>query len=186
MQISTQKAVVIFNKLIVNDIEDSSGIFIGTNQAIAWSSCSKTNQGFGNLQDATLSRSVNVVYDQDVMDASVRDSRDITLLEGVQNLQQCMVDFQSIAVNAVMNGSAIDLGVNKQLGWRSSRKNNYGGSKNLGANRMSQMVNFTLDNDVVDAPFHTEGKIIESSCAPVTSDIRITQKRQEEDAINPD
>ncbi|MDB4868070.1 MAG: hypothetical protein JWR03_2403 [Cohnella sp.] len=183
---SEQKAVVIFNKLIVIDVENSSGIFIGTNQAVGWSSYSKINQGFGSLQDATLTNSVNVVHDQDVMDASIHDARHITLSDGANNLQQCIVDFQSVNVNSVMNGSAIDLGDNKQLGWRSSRKVNYGGGKNLGANRMSHVVNFTLDNDVVDAPFHTEGQIIQSTSASVASDIRITQKRQDEDAVVPD
>jgi hypothetical protein len=35
--LSQQKACVIFNKLVVNNIENSSGIFIGTNQALGWS-----------------------------------------------------------------------------------------------------------------------------------------------------
>ncbi|WP_160297248.1 hypothetical protein [Paenibacillus sp. IHBB 10380] len=46
MNLSHQRACVIFNYLIVNNIEDSSGIFIGTNQAVGWSCYSKSNQGF--------------------------------------------------------------------------------------------------------------------------------------------
>jgi hypothetical protein len=174
-----QKACVIFNKLVVNNIEDSSGIFIGTNQAIAWSSYSKSNQGFGSLHDSTLSQSLNVVYDPDLIDASVEDIRNITLSEFPNNQQLCAIDFQSINANALSNGSAIDLGDNKQLGWRSSRKVNYGGGKHLGANRVNQVANIIVDNDVVDAPFHTDGQIVDS--LPSVKNIRITQKGGESD-----
>ncbi|RKP54362.1 hypothetical protein D7Z26_13475 [Cohnella endophytica] len=175
-----QKAFVIFNKLVVNNIEDSSGIFIGTNQAIGWSTYSKSNQGFGSLSDATLSHSVSIVKDQDVIDTPIEDVRCITMTEAGHPLQQCAIDFNSIHANSLNNGSAIDLGDNKQLGWRSSRKNNYGFGKNLGSNQITQVANLVFDDDVVDAPIHNEGTITDNARSG-EKNIRITQKNDEDD-----
>ena len=152
MDIAGQKAVVIFHSLTVNSIEDSSGIFIGTNHALGWSSYAKTNQGFGVLSDASLSHSVSVVHDPDIVDAGIRDVRSIHLSETPNQAQQSIVNFGSIHANTLTNGSAIDLGDNKQLGWRTSRKNNYGSSKVLGRSMMKQVAGFAVDNDTVDAP----------------------------------
>jgi hypothetical protein len=157
-----QKAYVIFNKLFVNNIEDSSGIFIGTNQAIGWSTYSKSNQGFGNLRNATLTNSISVVQDPDVIDTPIEDVRYITLTEASNPLQQCAIEFNSIHANSLFNGSAIDLGDNKQLGWRSSRKVNYGFGKSLGSNRVNQVASIIFDDDAIDAPFHNEGTITEN------------------------
>jgi hypothetical protein len=173
LTLSRQNACVIFNKLVVNNIEDSSGIFIGTNQAIGWSSYGKTNNGFGSLKDATLSHSVNIVYDSDVIDSSLKEVRYLQLTE-TTNAQHCAVEFESINANSVNNGSAIDLGDNKQLGWRSSRKINYGTGKAFGRNRLNGTANIIFDNDVVDAPVHTEGKIIENR-GNIEKDIQINQ-----------
>jgi hypothetical protein len=172
-----QKACVIFNKLVVNNIEDSSGIFIGTNQAIGWSSCSKSNFGFGSATDATLSHMISVVQDQDVIDAKVEELRNISLSEWGNPLQQCAIDFETIQANSVNNGSAIDLGDIKQLGWRSSRKVNYGTGKNLGGNLIRQVAAITADQDLIDAPFHMEGQINDVSGA--VKNIRIVQNPPE-------
>lgn len=178
MSLPNQKACVIFNKLIVNNIENSSGIFIGTNQAIAWSSYSKSNQGFGILNDAVLTNAVNVVYDQDVLDASVEDLKYIHLSKDGQTLQQSTVEFQSVNANTVTTGSAIDLGDNKQLGWRSNQKVNYGTGKSLGSNRLSQIASLVMDNDLIDAPFHIEA-ITNENPGNAEKNIRIRQKNKE-------
>ncbi|MFB5678323.1 hypothetical protein ACE3NQ_22775 [Paenibacillus terreus] len=173
---SQQKACVIFNKLIVNNIENSSGIFIGTNQALGWSTYGKTNHGFGSLSSSTLTNSVNVVYDSDAIDASVEDARDITLVEAANALQQSAIDFQSINANALNSGAAIDLGHNKQLGWRNSRKVNYGTGKSLGSNYLKQIANLVLDNDVIDAPQHTEEKVTDET-EGIEKNTHIVQKK---------
>jgi hypothetical protein len=172
-----QKACVIFNKLVVGSMEDTSGVFIGTNQALGWSSFSKSNQGFGSLKDATLTHSLNVVQDSDVVDAKMEETRTISLSEMTHAGQQCAIDFQSIHANSLNNGSAIDLGDIKQLGWRSTRKVNMGSGKSYGTNRISHMFNSTVDNDVSDAHFHTEGRINETS--GVVKNIRIVQNPPE-------
>jgi hypothetical protein len=158
---TNQKTCVAFNKLFVTNIQDSSGIFIGNTNAIGWSTYVKSNQGLGSLNNSTLSHSINVVYDKDVIDTSVEDIRSIVLTEG-ENAPSSAIDFCSINANSVSSGSAINLGENRQLGWKSSRKVNFGTGKAFGSNRIRQLVNSIFDNDLVDARFHTEGTNIEN------------------------
>ena len=176
MSLGQQRAYVVFNKLFVNSVEDSSGIFIGTNQAIGWSAYSKTNQGFGSLTGSTLVNSMSIVQDPDMIDMPVEDVRNIALQEAGGSLQQCAIDFHSINANTVFNGSAIDLGENYQLGWRTSRKVNYGVGKYLGANRARQVATIIFDDDVVDAPMQHNGTVI-GTVQNAEKNIRITQKR---------
>lgn len=180
--ITEQKACVVFNRLLVNNIENTSGIFIGTNQAIAWRNFEKSNQGFGSLNDAIVTRVVNVVQDSDGVDTSFRDFNHIVLTESPNRLQQCAVDFGTIQANALNNGSAIDVGDNKQPGWRNARKTNYGNSKNLGHNQQSQMANFMMDNDAMDTLFQTGGYLDDSLQA--VKNIRIVQRPDRSGAEN--
>lgn len=181
MILGQQKACVIFNKLFVNNIENSSGIFIGTNQAIGWSNYSKSNQGFGTLSNAALTNVVSVVQDPDFIDTPIEDVRTITLAESSHSMQQSAIDFNAIHANSITNGSALDLGDNKQLGWRSSRKTNYGFGKSLGGNRVQQVASVTFDDDAVDAPVHYEGTIIENANS-AEKNIRISQKKADVDS----
>lgn len=175
MDSSRQQACVVFRQLTVNNIENASGIFIGTNRAAAWSSFEKSNQGFGNVQDTAIKGVVNVLYDTDVLDATFQDASYAALTESSKQAQQCAIEFGSIHANSLNNGSAIDLGDNKQLGWRTARKNNYGEGKNLGANQLSKMVNYTMDNDALDAVFQTKGRWIDTS--RVVKNVRIAQRK---------
>jgi len=175
MKLNHQKACVVFNKLLVNNIEDSSGIFIGTNQAIGWSSYSKSNQGFGSLSGSTMTHAVSVVQDSDLIDAPFEDMRYITLAETGSSMQQCAIDFNAIHANVLNNGSAMDLGDNKPLGWRTARKVNYGFGKSLGRNQVKKVASMIIDDDVIDAPFRNEG-IINEHVQHVEKNIRITQK----------
>ncbi|WP_123041065.1 hypothetical protein [Cohnella candidum] len=177
MELSGQRACVVFNRLSVNNIENSSGIFIGVNHAIGWSTSSKTNYGFGHLSDAAVTNVINYLNDSDFVDANMQDVRNVSLTETPNVLQQSAVDFHSIHANALNNGSAIDLGDNKQLGWRNSHKVNYAQGKNLGSNQLTQFANFTMDNDVIDAPMRTEGSIADTS--GWVKNIRITQDTEE-------
>jgi hypothetical protein len=151
-----QNGCVIFNKLVINSIENSSGIFIGTNYAAGWSTYSKQNQGFGSIKDTTVSHTFNVVNDRDVIDMPINDSKQITEAPagdaGVQNV----VSFQSINANNVSNVAVIDVGENRQPGWNSYHKNNYGTGKSIGINRLFRIANHIQDNDVIDAPSYSK------------------------------
>lgn len=174
-----QKACVVFNRLTVTNIENSSGIFIGTNQAIGWSSSSKTNQGFGSLKDANVSRTVTVCRDTDWIDSVFRESKLISLRETDIAAQQCDVDFRSVNVNTVNNGSAIDLGDIKQLGWRSTRKNNYGTGKMFGHNKQSRSISVVFDNDGSDAEFLLNQSVWDQTSRSVKH-VTITQEQPSE------
>lgn len=171
-----QQACVIFRHIAVQSIESSSGIFIGTNQAAGWRSIEKSNQGFGSLQNAILKNTVNTVYDTDAVDAAFRDATYVSLTEAASQQQQCAVEFGAIQTNALNNGSVFGLGDNKQLGWRSARKNNYGNGKHVGSNVSSHTINFTMDNDLMDGVFQGEGKLLDTS--GVVKNILIRQNEE--------
>ncbi|TXK85069.1 hypothetical protein [Paenibacillus sp. N3.4] len=181
MNFSGQKSSANFDKVIVTNIQDASGIFIGNNYMIDWSSFTKSNSGFGSLRGATLTNAINVVCDQDINDMTIENQKYVILEEG-GNIpqQQSDIDFQSIHVNAVNNGSAINLGDNKQLVWGTSRKINYGTGKSIGTNQLNKIANFVLDNDIVDSIFQTDEKIIEN-IENSTKNIRISQKNDDVD-----
>lgn len=170
------KANVVFNKIFVNQIEDSSGIFIGTNQAIGWTSYSKSNSGFGNPKNAVVSNVLSVVHDEDAIDMPIQEVSNITLPAGNHPIQQSNIDFNSIHANAVFNGSAIDLGNNTQLGWRSSRKSNYGFGKGLGKNQINQVASIILDHDDLDMLVVNKGST-EDESQNTGKDVRITHKK---------
>ncbi|MCC3373109.1 hypothetical protein [Cohnella sp. REN36] len=172
------KAIVQFRRLFVNVIEDSSGIFIGTNQAIGWMSSSKSNYGFGSLKDATLSNAVCYVYDPDLVDNSVRDARAIAITETPETVRQTAIDFQSVNVNAMLNASAVDLGDIRQPGWRTARKNNYGAGKIYGASRLSRTVNIVFDDDAEDASFDIRQQALDVGGA--AGHVQIVQKPPDE------
>jgi len=180
MNLGQQKACVIFNKISVNNIENSSGIFIGTNLALGWTSYSKLNQGVGSISNSTMTNALGVVHDQDLIDMPIEDVRDIALMETSNALQQCAIDFNAIRANSVNDGSAITLGDNKQLGWRTARKVNEGIGKNLGRNLLKQIAGTIADNDAVDAYFSQQA-IINESTQESGKNIRIFQKQPNPD-----
>jgi hypothetical protein len=179
---TVQKACIIFNRLLVNTIENTSGIFVGNNQAIAWRHFGKTNQGFGSLQEAAVSCVVNVVQDSDGADATYRDFNQIALTESPNRTQQCAVEFRAIQANALNNGSAIDIGDNKQTGWRNAHKANYGNSKNMGYNKQSNIAAFMTDNDAMDATFRAGEQITDTQ--QTVKNIRIIQRPDSSHAEN--
>lgn len=73
------KFLVQFDRIVVNTIGPNSGIFVGTNLQYGWSSHNKTNASFSGLGDhSEVSRNVNVIYDNDMIDTPI-DDRDVIL-----------------------------------------------------------------------------------------------------------
>ncbi|MEW9699903.1 hypothetical protein [Paenibacillus sp. SI8] len=60
-----------FDSIHVNAISDASGIFIGTNTQINWSTSGKDNSGLGSVsgENNRVEHNINAVYDNDVIDA---------------------------------------------------------------------------------------------------------------------
>ena len=61
------------NNIMVNAIQNASGIFVGTNQQSGWSSHHKTNQGFGAVTGARniFEQLTPVIYDNDQVDTPI-------------------------------------------------------------------------------------------------------------------
>ncbi|NEW07181.1 hypothetical protein GK047_14325 [Paenibacillus sp. SYP-B3998] len=60
-----------FDSIHVNEISSGSGIFIGTNLQVYWSTSSKQNSGLGSVSGDynVVQHNMNTVYDNDVIDA---------------------------------------------------------------------------------------------------------------------
>ncbi|GAA3405903.1 hypothetical protein ACFFNY_26125 [Paenibacillus hodogayensis] len=72
--------LVQFDRIVVNAMETNSGIFVGTNLQYGWSSHSKTNASFSGIsgEGHQVTRNVNVIYDNDLIDTPI-DDRDVFL-----------------------------------------------------------------------------------------------------------
>lgn len=60
-----------FDAIHVNAIGDASGIFIGTNSQVHWSSSAKVNMGLGEVSGEYnyVFSNINTVHDNDIIDA---------------------------------------------------------------------------------------------------------------------
>ncbi|MDR6878608.1 hypothetical protein [Bacillus sp. 3255] len=60
-----------FDAIHVNAISDASGIFIGTNTQVNWSSSAKVNMGLGEVsgENNYVVNNFNTIYDNDIIDA---------------------------------------------------------------------------------------------------------------------
>ncbi|KEQ25624.1 hypothetical protein [Paenibacillus tyrfis] len=162
MNLAQPKASIVFNKLLVNAIENNSGIFIGTNQAFGWSHYTKSNQIFGSVKDSCISHMVNALYDPDVIDSSVEDVKCVDLAVNDSLQPQCDISLHSIHAVSLNNQSVIAVGENEQNGWSGVHKNNYGTGKCYGLNRIQQVSNTILDNDYIDSPARIETNVAET------------------------
>jgi hypothetical protein len=138
--------------MFVNAIDTNSGIFIGVNNAIGWSSHGKSNSGFGSTSNCKVSGNINVVYDQDVIDAPIEDLKNVVAHFSADSKLNSNLNFKSINANTILTNSSISVGENNQAAWSSHRKNNYGNGKNYGLNVLKHLVNSVKDNDCLDAP----------------------------------
>ncbi|HYE82921.1 MAG TPA: hypothetical protein VEG39_12250 [Clostridia bacterium] len=68
-----QNNMVCFNNILVNSVNNNSGIFAGTNYQGDWKSSSNNKSGFGSVLGARniISRAVNIFMDNDVVDTPV-------------------------------------------------------------------------------------------------------------------
>jgi hypothetical protein len=152
LELKTGQTSVIFNKMFVNVIDTNSGIFIGVNNALGWSSHGKSNSGFGSASNCKVSGNIHVVYDQDVIDAPIEDLKNVVTHSSADSQLNSNLHFKSINANTLLTNSTISVGENDQTAWSSHRKNNYGNGKTYGLNVLKHLVNSIKDNDWVDSP----------------------------------
>ncbi|WP_078381217.1 hypothetical protein [Sutcliffiella halmapala] len=64
----------ILDRIEINSIMNSSGVFTGTNHQVNWSSIQKANMGFGIMvgTENHASSNMNIVYDPDVVDMPLK------------------------------------------------------------------------------------------------------------------
>ncbi|KUO77621.1 MAG: hypothetical protein APF77_19910 [Clostridia bacterium BRH_c25] len=69
----SQNNIVSFNNILVNAINNNSGIFVGTNSQGNWNSNSNNKSGFGSVFGArnVVSRAVNIFMDNDLIDTPI-------------------------------------------------------------------------------------------------------------------
>jgi hypothetical protein len=74
------KFLVHFDRIMVNSIGTSAGVFIGTNLQYGWSSHNKSNSNISDISGTgnTFTRNVNVICDNDLIDTPI-DDRDVFL-----------------------------------------------------------------------------------------------------------
>jgi hypothetical protein len=60
-----------FDSIHVNAISDGSGIFIGTNTQVYWTTSGKSNSGLGEVsgENNYVVNNINTVHDNDIIDA---------------------------------------------------------------------------------------------------------------------
>jgi hypothetical protein len=73
MKPNTKRAFVQFDSIKVNSIEANSGIFVGTNSQINWSSISHQKAGFGKIVGHynAVSKNFNFFSDDDAIDTPI-------------------------------------------------------------------------------------------------------------------
>lgn len=70
MEISKNNQHIQFDQICVNVIENTSGIFVGTNSSSNWNAYNKTNSAFGSIygDQNQIGYNLNVLYDNDGID----------------------------------------------------------------------------------------------------------------------
>lgn len=73
MQIKNNNQHIQFDHISVNVIENSSGIFVGTNHQCNWNASTKSNAAFGSIygDHIQVMHNFNVLYDNDGIDTLI-------------------------------------------------------------------------------------------------------------------
>jgi len=155
MQNRTDDTHINFQYITVQSVGQSSGIFIGRNNAIGWSAHSKNNQGLGTAKGKVM-QSVNLVYDNDLVDSPI-DDRDFIVYNKLYFLTEMKetanITFDEINVTSLANNAAVSVGCNKQNNWDAHCKDNTGISD---GSITCNNINVIEDADIVDSPVNDQ------------------------------
>ncbi|GAE24858.1 hypothetical protein JCM9140_818 [Halalkalibacter wakoensis JCM 9140] len=144
-----------FANLNINNVQDGSGIYSGSNIANGWTTIHKENSGFGSVSNAIIVNNLSYVYDNDFIDSPI-DDRDVYLCPNYPDERDINVDFQSINVNSLINNSSIAIGENNQVGWNGHSKRNHGNGSFTGKSLHANYSTSVEDNDFIDAPINDQ------------------------------
>jgi hypothetical protein len=145
---------IIFDKIQVQSIDTSSGIFVAhTNHAHGWSSQSKINMGFGTVGDSNvLETSTSVVYDDDWIDSPMIDKSVRLQNKQEPGPNQTSIVFNKIDVDTMNTNTTVSVGESSQQGWSSKSKNNYGNGTFIGRTLLPNNKTMVKDDDYIDSP----------------------------------
>ncbi|GGE37407.1 hypothetical protein GCM10011391_15360 [Pullulanibacillus camelliae] len=145
--------------LNVNNIQMNSGIFIGNNQSHHWRSHTKINNGLGMMRSSTLSHSLNMVIDNDIMDTVINETRTQQSLPAEKDSlpHTTTLHLNNINANALHQNATLSFGDNNQRDWRAHNKYNNGLGILTGSNKVKQSTSIIEDNDHIDTPIHDNG-----------------------------
>jgi len=151
MQNKIDDVAINFQNITIQAIGDSSGIFIGKNNAMGWSAHSKSNQGLGS-SNGNVVQNVILVYDNDLVDSPV-DACNMILDNDTYCLSEVKetahITFEEINVNSLTNNATVSVGNNKQNRWSAYNKANTG----INDGRItSNNINTINDADIIDSP----------------------------------
>lgn len=157
MQNRVDDTVINFQNITVQSIGDSSGIFIGKNNAIGWSAHGKSNQGLGSVNGKVI-QSINLVYDNDFMDSPFDNHHlivDNDMYLSTEIKETANISFDEINVTSLANNATVSVGHNRQNSWDAHNKSNTGiGDASIICNNMSVIG----DADVIDSPINENYK----------------------------
>jgi hypothetical protein len=136
----------------------SSGVFIGTNNAIGWSAHSKHNYGFGSVSDGSVTGGKFTIMDNDMVDAPIEDNDTIVYTEPSPGSDLAM-RLNNINVNGLDSNASLSVGNNRQPGWSSHGKLNLSRAFTYGKTLQMNDLSIIYDNDLVDVPIENKVKI---------------------------
>ena len=162
------------NAITVHNIDTSSGIFVGINNAHNWSSHRKSNYGLGPADSAQVSQNMNLLIDNDIVDMPFENNVMINQagnkvlktmemeavdgqisgmgtkddLGGSQEINN--IDVSEINLTAMDTNAAVAIGENSLNGWSAHSKRNEGTGRSTGVAQYKSNTNIVIDNDLID------------------------------------
>jgi|LSQX01.3.fsa_nt_gb hypothetical protein len=159
MQAKKDDININFGALTIYHLRSSCGVFMGTNNATSWSAHTKSNSGLGSVSDGIVSNNINIVFDNDVIDSPI-DDRDIVISNTTCSDKKSggltAINFDSIDAITVTSNSSISIGENRQDGWDSHSKMNFGNGSFVGSTLAEGNVSLLVDNDLIDSPINDQ------------------------------
>jgi hypothetical protein len=162
------------NAITVHNIDTSSGIFVGINNAHNWSSHRKNNYGLGPADSAQVSQNMNLLIDNDIVDMPFENNVMINQAGNkvLKTMEMEAVDGQTsgmetkeniggsqeinniavseINLTAMDTNAAVSIGENSLNGWSAHSKRNEGTGRSTGVAQYKSNTNIVIDNDLID------------------------------------
>lgn len=166
---------IMINAISVNNLDSSSGIFVGINNANNWSSHRKNNIGLGPVDSSQVMQNINLLIDNNFIDMPFDNSVVIKPPER-KDLYSCYgnaaaivrpemtgeghsgpmqeintIDVSEIDVISMDTNATVSIGENSTNVWSAHSKRNEGTGRSTGISQYKLNTNIVIDNDFIDA-----------------------------------